>query len=67
MYADQLEGEWLAFSETMKRKDASIQSQIANLEMKIVAEDKVVDKKTVEVLGEWEKEKPVGAVMQLCS
>ena len=64
MYADQLDGEWMAFSEIMKRKDASIQSQIANLQMKIVAEDKVVEKKTVDVLGEWEKEKPVGGAMK---
>ena len=64
MYADQVDGEWVAFNEIMKRKDASIQSQIANLQMKIVAEDKVVEQKTVEVLGEWEKDKPVGGSMK---
>ena len=64
MYADQVDGEWVAFNEIMKRKDASIQSQIANLQMKIVAEDKVVEQKTVEVLAEWEKDKPVGGSMK---
>ena len=64
MYADQLDGEWVAFNEIMKRKDASIQSQIANLQMKIVAEDKVVETKTQDVLAEWEKDKPVGGSMK---
>ena len=34
-------------------------SQVASLQMKIVAEDKVVETKTHDLLAEWEKEKPV--------
>ena len=33
--------------------------QVASLQMKIVAEDKLVEGKTQELLSEWEKDKPV--------
>ena len=59
MYSDNIEGEWGAFSDIIKRKDSSIQTQVASLQMKIVSEDKVVENKTGDLLGEWEKEKPV--------
>ena len=63
VYVDNVEGEWGAFNEIMKRKDAAVQAQVGNLQMKIVAEDKVVEQKTTELLQEWEKGKPV----QVCS
>ena len=56
---DNVEGEWGAFNEIMKRKDAAIQLQVGSLQMMIVAEDKVVEQKTPELLQEWEKGKPV--------
>lgn len=59
MYSDNVEGEWGAFSEIIRRKDASIQTQVASLQMKIVTEDKVVENKTTDLLSEWDKEKPV--------
>ena len=59
LYSDNIEGEWGAFSEIIKRKDASIQTQVASLQLKIVTEDKVVENKTTDMLSEWEKEKPV--------
>lgn len=43
----------------MKRKDSSIQTQVASLQMKIVSEDKIVESKTHDMLSEWEKEKPI--------
>lgn len=36
-----------------------VRIQIGSLQMKIVAEDKVVEQKTQELLQEWEKGKPV--------
>ena len=33
--------------------------QVASLQMKIVSEDRAVEARTVELLAEWEKEKPV--------
>ena len=59
VYVDNVEGEWGAFNEIMKRKDSAMQTQIGSLQMKIVAEDKVVEQKTQELLAEWEKGKPV--------
>ena len=59
LYVDNIEGEWSAFSEIMKRKDASIQQQVTSLQVKIVAEDKSVEARTVEFLSEWERGKPV--------
>ena len=66
MYSDNIEGEWGAFSDIIKRKDSSIQTQVASLQMKIVSEDKVVENKTGDLLAEWEKEKPVEVSLQLC-
>ena len=66
MYVDNVEGEWGAFNEIMKRKDAAVQAQVGSLQMKIVAEDKVVEQKTTELLQEWEKGKPVQVRTWLC-
>lgn len=43
----------------MKRKDTAIQQQVANLQMKIVQEDKAVENRTTDLLNDWEKTKPV--------
>lgn len=59
LFVDNIEGEWSAFNEIMKRKDASIQQQVTSLQVKIVAEDKSVEARTVEFLAEWERGKPV--------
>ena len=67
VYVDNVEGEWGAFNEIMKRKDAAVQAQVGNLQMKIVAEDKVVEQKTTELLQEWEKGKPVQVRSMPCA
>lgn len=59
LYSDNIEGEWSAFSDIIKRKDSSIQTQVASLQMKIVSEDKVVESRTTDMLYDWEKDKPV--------
>lgn len=43
----------------MKRKDTAIQQQVANLQMKIVQEDRAVENRTTDLLTDWEKTKPV--------
>ena len=63
LYSDNIDGEWSAFNDIMQRKDSSIQTQVASLQMKIVSEDKVVENKTSDLLTEWEKEKPVDGNM----
>ncbi|XP_078728003.1 cytoplasmic dynein 1 heavy chain 1-like isoform X1 [Lampetra fluviatilis] len=64
LYIDNIEGEWGAFSDIMKRKDTAIQQQVANLQMKIVQEDRAVESRTGELLSEWERGKPVGGSLR---
>ncbi|RDB29164.1 Cytoplasmic dynein 1 heavy chain 1 [Hypsizygus marmoreus] len=59
LYSDQLRGEWSAYNEILKRKNDSIQEQLAGLQLKIVAEDKIVENKIVDILQEWEQTRPV--------
>uniref|UniRef100_A0A6Q2XKD4 Cytoplasmic dynein 1 heavy chain 1 n=1 Tax=Esox lucius TaxID=8010 RepID=A0A6Q2XKD4_ESOLU len=51
LYIDNIEGEWGAFSDIMKRKDTAIQQQVANLQMKIVQEDRAVEGRTIDLLN----------------
>eukprot|EP00105_Crassostrea_gigas_P045649 XP_019929797.1 PREDICTED: cytoplasmic dynein 1 heavy chain 1 isoform X11 [Crassostrea gigas] len=64
LYSDNIEGEWGAFNDIMKRKDSSIQTQVASLQMKIVSEDKVVESKTGDLLADWDKDKPVAGELK---
>ncbi|KAI4519311.1 dynein heavy chain [Schizophyllum commune Loenen D] len=59
LYSDQLRGEWSAYNEILKRKNDSIQEQLAGLQLKIVAEDKIVDNKINDIIAEWETTRPV--------
>ncbi|KAM9149649.1 LOW QUALITY PROTEIN: cytoplasmic dynein 1 heavy chain 1-like [Pangshura tecta] len=59
LYIDNIEGEWGAFSDIMRRKDSAIQQQVANLQMQIIQEDRAVESHTTDLLTEWEKTKPV--------
>ncbi|XP_074612492.1 cytoplasmic dynein 1 heavy chain 1-like isoform X2 [Acropora palmata] len=59
LYVDNIEGEWGAFNDILKRKDSSIQTQVATLQMKIISEDQAVETRTSELLFDWEKGKPV--------
>ncbi|EIW86375.1 dynein heavy chain protein 1 [Coniophora puteana RWD-64-598 SS2] len=64
LYSDQLKGEWSAFNEILKRKNDSIQEQLAGLQLKIVAEDKIVENKINDILNEWEQTRPVQGNMR---
>ncbi|KIR72005.1 dynein heavy chain 1, cytosolic [Cryptococcus deuterogattii CA1014] len=59
LYIDQIQGEWSAFSEILKRKDDSIKEQVAGLQLKIVAEDRVIDQRIRDFIAEWEENKPL--------
>jgi len=61
LHIDSVEGEWSSFCEILRRKDSSIQTQVASLQAKIMSEDKAVEGRTMTFLTEWEKEKPVRA------
>ncbi|KAH7883931.1 dynein heavy chain and region D6 of dynein motor-domain-containing protein [Phlebopus sp. FC_14] len=64
LYSDQLRGEWSAYNEILKRKNDSIQEQLAGLQLKIVAEDKIVENKINDILTEWEQTRPVQGSMR---
>ncbi|CAH7689012.1 hypothetical protein PPACK8108_LOCUS24065 [Phakopsora pachyrhizi] len=64
LYVNQIEGEWTVFNELLKQKNLTIQDQLARLQMKIVAEDKVVRSKIKTLLNDWEKEKPISRELQ---
>ncbi|KAK4049755.1 dynein heavy chain [Microbotryomycetes sp. JL221] len=59
LYLDQIESEWSAFNEILKRRNASIQDQLAGLQLKIVAEDKIVSNRVTEIVSEWDANKPI--------
>uniref|UniRef100_A0A5K3FEA9 Dynein heavy chain, cytoplasmic n=2 Tax=Mesocestoides corti TaxID=53468 RepID=A0A5K3FEA9_MESCO len=62
--AENIQGEWSAFQEILRRKESSISTEVASLQMKIVAEDKAVEGKTAELLNSWHKEKPIQGNMK---
>ncbi|CBQ72614.1 Cytoplasmic dynein heavy chain 1 [Sporisorium reilianum SRZ2] len=64
LYVDQVEGEWSAFQEILSRKNASIQEQLAGLQMKIIAEDKIVSDKMATIISEWEQQKPIQGTLK---
>lgn len=64
LYTDYIQGEWGAFNEILKRKDHSIQNQVALLQTKIMSEEKIVETKTGELIHEWDLNKPVTGTMK---
>ncbi|KAJ9480171.1 Dynein heavy chain, cytoplasmic [Pseudozyma hubeiensis] len=64
LYVDQVDGEWSAFQEILSRKNASIQEQLAGLQMKIIAEDKIVGDKMTTIISEWEQQKPIQGTLK---
>ncbi|VDN07087.1 unnamed protein product [Thelazia callipaeda] len=59
LYSENVDGEWSALSDILERKDSAIQAQVANLQTKIKEEDEMVEKRTQDVLADWDKSKPV--------
>ncbi|XP_065167911.1 dynein heavy chain, cytoplasmic isoform X2 [Atheta coriaria] len=59
LHVENLEGEWSAFNEIIKRKDNTIQTQVASIQQKIMSEDKAVESRTNDFLGDWERCKPI--------
>ncbi|CAB4481707.1 unnamed protein product [Rhizophagus irregularis] len=59
IYIDQIENEWSAFNQILKRKDNAIMEQVDSLKMKIITEDKVIEGKVKEIVTEWFEKKPI--------
>lgn len=56
--------EWTAFNDILNRKNSAIQEQLAGLQLKILAEDKIVQNKISEIAGEWEQNKPISGSLK---
>ncbi|KAJ3124711.1 hypothetical protein HK098_000907 [Nowakowskiella sp. JEL0407] len=56
--AGQIDGEWAAFGQILKRKSDIITEQMGGLQNKIIQEDKIISQKIGEFVTEWEAEKP---------
>lgn len=64
LYSDYIQGEWGAFNEILKRKDSSIQNQVASLQAKVISEEKIVENRTNELIHEWDVNKPVTGTLK---
>jgi len=59
LHIDTIDGEWSSFMDILKRKDTSIQTQVATLQTKILNEDKMIETRIQLFLEDWEKDKPI--------
>lgn len=62
--SENVQGEWSAFQEILRRKESTISTEVASLQLKIVAEDKATEGRTAELLNSWQKEKPIQGNMK---
>ncbi|POS87247.1 cytoplasmic dynein-like protein 1 heavy chain 1 [Erysiphe pulchra] len=60
---EQIDSEWAAFNEILSRKSKIVQDQTDALRAKILAEDRVVNEKIVEITNQWNEEKPVSGTI----
>ncbi|KAG8627876.1 hypothetical protein KVT40_003749 [Elsinoe batatas] len=59
LYIEQVDHEWAALNEVLERKSKIIDDQTDALRSKILAEDKVVSQRVVELSQQWNEEKPI--------
>ncbi|KAJ3411544.1 hypothetical protein HDV05_002063 [Chytridiales sp. JEL 0842] len=59
LFMDNVEGEWGAFQDIYARKNSTIEQQLAGIQLKIRAEDKVIERKIAEIIQQWSTEKPI--------
>ncbi len=63
LYVDQLEHEWTALNDVLDRKNKVVQDQMDALRAKIIAEDRIVAQKVVEITAQWDEQKPVSGTI----
>jgi dynein heavy chain 1 len=56
-----IEGEWQAFNDILQQKTNEVNTEIPNLQKKILAEGRVIEEKIEKLQAEWNKEKPVSS------
>ncbi len=57
LHADQLQGEWQATQDIMRRRDATMREQLEPMRMKVIAEEKMVNGRMEQLQADWEAEK----------
>lgn len=60
---EQIDSEWAALNEILSRKSKIVQDQTDALRAKILAEDRVVNEKIIEITNQWNEEKPVSGTI----
>ena len=63
LFVDQVDHEWTALNEILGRKLKIVADQTDALRANILAEDKVVSRKIVEVTASWDEEKPISGTL----
>ena len=64
LYLDNLQGQWDAFLDILNRKNALVQGQVSNLQLRIVEEDRAMDRRVLELLTDWDRNKPVAGELK---
>lgn len=60
---EQIDSEWAALNEILSRKSKIFQDQTDALRAKILAEDRIVNEKIIEITNQWNEEKPVSGTI----
>lgn len=63
LHVKQIEDDWSSLNELLQRKSKIVQDQTDALRAKIVAEDQVISNKIVEIISQWNEEKPVSGTI----
>lgn len=59
-YVENLQGEWTAFNDILKRQNHIMQSSTESLQMQVTKENRDIERRTEELLAEWEENRPEG-------
>lgn len=54
-----VEGEWEAFTQLLERKSTAMESQLPQLQAKILEEKSTLDSKVIKAVAEWDEAKPL--------
>lgn len=60
---EQIDGEWTALNQVLERKSKVIEDQTDALKAKIIAEDKVVMDRILEMTQQWNESKPISGTI----
>ena len=59
LWFDQVQGEWEALTQILQRQDQAVKSEIPSLQAKILAEEKMLNKKIATLAADWAQGQPL--------